>query len=438
MRILSKAGTVLLKGAVELLLFLPVLLVVAVYLLPESVRWLWLGTLPLLYVAGFTIGTFVPIPWLFLLLLIVASIGGGYSYLLFDSVSAMLISALFACSAVYRGFKLVFVSWYLLFPAGFYLFGMILYFIGSVILHFVDEFQPYLPLLTWGGVVALAVTLLVTNESNMKQETLPGDKEPVIASDMKWKNRLLIGSMMLIIIFIVGFQMLQRAVNWVKEQLVALLRALFAPSDKPPAAADGQKAPDKLPDFANGEPPPEWMVLLEKLIYYAAAAIVIALLLLLLYTIARKIPRWVRLAISWLAARLHTPDMKSSRIGYEDDVESLMDWEQLNDRLLAGWKRLFRGSVPQEKWDQMTTNRDRVRFLYRSLLRRSVRYGYLLKPHLTPQETNRELKQWGKQQGSDAAAADTLVSVYDKVRYGDKDVSDIEVLELKDQLEKLK
>ncbi|MFE5317541.1 DUF4129 domain-containing protein [Paenibacillus sp. NPDC056579] len=433
MSFLSRMGAAVLKGCAELLLFLPLLLVLSVYVLPENVRWIWLATLPVCYAAGFAAATWIRITRLFQLLFLIACLGGGYTYLLFGTDLIALVSIPIACIAVYRGIKLTEVPWYMLFPASFFLLGMILYFFASVILHFMPEFEPFMPLLTGGGLVSLAVTLFVTNESNMKQESLPGDKEPVIASEMKWKNRLLIGLVLLLIALIVAFRMLQQAMGWLKEQLAALLRALFASSDKPPAMVPEQKPQPTPPNLGVSEAPPVWLEVLEKIFYYITAAVIIAAVLYLLYRIAIKIPGWARLFFTWLAGKLRSNDMRASRTGYEDDVESLMDWDQLGSQLFSRWRRWFGGSRP-EKWEDMATNRDRIRFLYRSWLRQSIHQGYRIKRYLTPRETGREIEAWHKLPPDET---DKLVAMYDSVRYGDKDaVSDQEVLALKRAMEK--
>ncbi|GAA4877370.1 hypothetical protein GCM10023310_66610 [Paenibacillus vulneris] len=432
--LIVRTGTILLKGCIELLLVLPVLLTAAVYLIPESLGLLWIITLPLGYGAGYMLNHLLSMRRAYLQLIASVCLAAMYSYGLFGSSYVAIVSLLVSFITVYRGIRLVWIPWDIYFPVNFYVFGLILYFISSVVLHFVESFEPYMPYLLWGGLVSLIITLFAANESNMKQETLSGDKEPVIAAEMMWQNRLLVMLILAVILLVVLFRQLGEAVMWLLYQSLHWLQALFSGSAEQPVP-ETPKAPPKVPmNLSGSEEPALWLVWLQKIMYFVVGGLVVLGCLLAVYLVLRRVPRLFRLLLSWLAGKLHSEGKRTSKIGYEDDVESLMDWEALNDKLLSGWKRMFAGSG-REKWEDLQDNKQRIRYLYRNWLRQSMRRGYLFKSFLTPRETGSEVEQWS---GKEISSADALLNLYEQARYGDKPVTDEELTMAKQWADKKK
>ncbi|WP_282935250.1 hypothetical protein [Paenibacillus sp. RC67] len=431
----ANAGIILLKGCVEVLLAFPLLLLAAVYILPESHRVLWITTLPLGYAIGYILNSLIPLRRTYLQMLVSLCLGAISSYWLFGISFAAIVAAVTSFIVVYRGIRLVWIPWDVFFPVNFYVFGMIIYFVSSVFLHFVDSFQPYMTLLLWGGLAALVVTLLMSNESNMKQETLSGDKEPVIAAEMMWKNRLLVVLLLVIILLVVLFRKLGEAVLWGIHQLIQWLQALFSGPSSPPAA-EPAKSPQPPPmNLSGNEEPALWLVWLEKILYFVVGGLLVLGCLLAIYFILRRIPRLAKRLFAWLASKLHSEDKQKGKIGYEDDVESLMDWESLNERLFSKWKRLFNRSGHREKWEDLQDNKQRIRFLYRRWLRQSMQRGYMFKSFLTPKETGLEVQQWDDKK---QPPVDTFLSLYEQVRYGDKGIEDHDLHAAKERMDKKK
>ena len=427
-----RAGIVLLQGCIELLLVFPLLLLAAVYILPESHRVMWVATLPIGYAVGYTLNSLVPFRRIYLQLLVSLLLGALHSYWLFGSSYVAIVAAAVGLVVVYRGIRLVWVPWSVFFPVNFYVFGMIVYFIASIVLHFVESFQPYITLLMWAGLAALVVTLLMSNENNMKQETLSGDKEPVIASDMMWKNRLLVVLLLIVIVLVVTIRKLGEAVLGGFRQLIQWLIALFS-SPPPPVVTEPAKSPPPKPMVLPGnEEPAWWLVWLEMIMYFIVGGLIVLGCLLAIYLILRRLPRLMQRIVSWLARMLQTENKQKGKIGYEDDIESLMDWEAWNATLVSKWKQLFH-RTGREKWEDLQDNQQRVRFLYRSWLRQSMRRGYVYKSFLTPKETGEEVQHWNS---SKEPSADSLLSLYEQVRYGDKPIEDPDLQKIKQGIEK--
>jgi|GEM_PF-3157935 len=117
--------------------------------------------------------------------------------------------------------------------------------------------------------------------------------------------------------------------------------------------------------------------------------------------------------------------------GYTDERESLIKVGGLGKKLispLSDWlQRLF---SRQPGWKDMTTNRDRIRYLYRYFILGCIKDGYHYKDILTPKETMKDLLSWDTQ-GEKTEHVEEIVSVYERARYGEQDIEDGEVEEAK-------
>lgn len=143
-----------------------------------------------------------------------------------------------------------------------------------------------------------------------------------------------------------------------------------------------------------------------------------------LYLIAtRLLPLLVR-AIRSLLDRMASYKKNADAGGYVDEKEVLFQWKELPGLWRRGLaKRFSHKSSSEIKWSQLTSNKDRIRFIYRAVMSQAMENGYLYNKSHTPLETVLEL---AKIQHS-AASHPTLASAYNQVRYGELDPADDEV-----------
>ncbi|MCR8631714.1 hypothetical protein [Paenibacillus radicis (ex Xue et al. 2023)] len=428
-------GSCVIKGGVELLMGLPLLIMMAVYIVPGGISmWLWFLLLPLCYAAGYTGGSLLSLRKRYQLFLFIGIIGALASFVVFDTSYGFYLGLPIAAWLAARGVKLVTVPWYVLFPVTFYGIALVVYFLCSLIWSYVPILQPYSYLLLWGGLASLAITLLMTNQSNMKQETLSGDKEPVLATAVVWQNRILIFIVMALILIVVMFRKLQQAVIWLKELLLAWLRELLARNPEPPPVDKAEQPPMNLSGLGEGGQAAPWLLWLEKAFMILIETALVLLLLYILYLIVRKLPGLLKALYLKLMGILARKETHKGAGGYEDDVESLMDWKSLRDQLAArlkGW--LPHKSEPLEKWEELKDNKEKVRYLYRAWILKAVGEGYQLKRHQTPLENTKDIQKWDPIKGQ---SPESLISLYEQVRYGGKAAEDREVNDLKKSVEK--
>ncbi len=98
---------------------------------------------------------------------------------------------------------------------------------------------------------------------------------------------------------------------------------------------------------------------------------------------------------AWEALRrfLRKREADPEAADYVDEQSSTFEWEKLRRRVmkpLAQTARRWR----RERYDDLKTNRERVRFLYRERLRQAIGTGIEPDPGRTPKETMEHLRQW--------------------------------------------
>ncbi|NHN30572.1 DUF4129 domain-containing protein [Paenibacillus agricola] len=432
---LASIGLAALKGSVEALMIFPLLLIIGVYLLlPLGMgMWLWLAIIPLLYAVGFTVNTLLPLSRWYQLQAVVILLGAISAYLLCGQSYTFFIIFPFACLFIYRGARMVTMAWSLMFPVSYYLVGLLIYFIASVFLQFVGSFEPYVPLLTWLGLLALSVALLMSNQTTMKQETLSGDKEAVVATVVVRQNRFLVAMVLVFIVLVVFFRKLQAALNWLKEQLIAWLRELLNRPTEAPPVDPAKPAPQPPMDLGPVEPPALWLQWLEKALMVIIVIALVLGLLYLLYIAAQKLPPLVKRLFAWLNQIFNRTSQRQKAVGYEDDVESLMDWKGINNKLTSKVKKWISGQFEQKPQWQAMDRRERVRYLYRQWLRKHTKEGYPLQKHMTPAEVNMDIAKRSTER--QAASTSSLIELYEQARYSDSAPSEDKIETLKKTIE---
>ncbi|CAG7631654.1 DUF4129 domain-containing protein [Paenibacillus allorhizosphaerae] len=437
---MAASGKALARGCIELLLFFPLFLLLTLYVLPESPgRWLWLATLPLCHWAGYALGrvsflrSFVHLP--LLLCLAAAALLHSYAWMGGTALFPYIWPAGFVFG--YRGSRTAVVRWIEYFPPGYYVVGIVLYFVTSIFMRFIpfmeSTFAPYQPLLLWCGIPSLALMMLMVNQSYLKQETLSGKKNAPLTASVLWQNRALAMALFTAAVLIAVFPLLQQAVLWLKEKLLGGFNLSGNPLKFELAPKEAPRPPrvSEMPSTPQSEPS-EWLIWLQKagmiLVYIFMGAVIIFIV----YRLARLLIGWIRNSYKWLLEFLSQGERKDNGIGYEDDVESIMDWRAFRNVFASRFGSLFKNAHREPRWDELHNNRERARYLYRAMLTMGRKAGYKAKPYLTPKETGQELGRWETQLW---LTPEPVVSVYEKVRYGDKEVSDEEIVAAKQALD---
>ncbi|WP_127585025.1 hypothetical protein [Paenibacillus koleovorans] len=415
------------RGCVELLLYAPLLIQLGVLTVPDDGLFLWWFTLPIYYVAGYTLRSLWRIETRFGLTALGVVIVGGLSYV-FSSGSMLALVSGFAIGALlyYRGSRMSQLPWNITFPIRFYWFGLVTYAYGSIAFPSFDSLSGYKTTVYLLGFAALAVALLVSNEMNLKNETLSGSREAKLSRGVVWKNRILILLALALVMLIGSWKALAGAVTALKEKIIALYQSLIDRiiPNKPSGGVSEMPTGSALEIgqiTAEETDPSAFVLFLQKMGYYVVAAILIGAVIFILYLGIRLLRKWIKRLVAWMSERMNRRGDDNDG-GFVDEKSNVFDWDALkkqwSDSAKSGWKKLF---DREPKWEQLKDNRERVRFLYRMKLQEFMGEGYRFESAKTPGEVGSDVERWRKEASIPAWKA--LIPLYYEARYGDKELT---------------
>jgi hypothetical protein len=411
------------QGAVELFFYLPLLLIVAVYLLPASAVWMWIATLPFCYWAGSTIIGMLPQTRLFVRMLFNAMIGAFHSCLFNGAwlgeleLAPTVICGLAGAIAAGRGMSANMKGWTAAFPNSYLVIGVLSYVsVQPFKLFLFKKLADYNSVLIICGIAAVILFFFFVNERHLNSETVDTGKSPATLA-FKRQNRILMTIIVAIICILALFRQIQQAIERFFHALVAKLMSwLNRPQEQQPIeeAPVNDPQPDMFP-AAPDEPAPEWMLILEQILKILGILLIIIVTGILLFIVFRKLYRVAKV----LAAKLLERGAEKNRgeSGYTDEVENLMTLTSVGKQMGKQLKKLILRNRGAE-WNDLT-NEEKIRLLYARLVRAVMKQGYEYQTHLTPRETARELALWkggGQQQ---LEGLNGFIDVYEKVRYGE-------------------
>jgi hypothetical protein len=273
----------------------------------------------------------------------------------------------------------------------------------------------------------MAVSLFTMNRHQLVAATLsdPTKGQASLSRTVRGSNRIWVTFMLLAIGAIGFFFQIKDALLRLVRGLFALLSKLSPDQQQQEPAPVASSAPPGFPPMDKGEP--SWIAqLLEKIMIAFAYVLVAALIIWVLYLIiTRLLPLTIR-ALRRLLNRMGSYNKNAEAGGYVDEKEVLFEWRELPGLWRGGLtKRFSRKSSSEIKWSQLTSNKDRIRFIYRAVMGQAMVDGYLYNKSYTPLETALEL---AKIQHS--AASHSIVSAYNQARYGEVEPADDEVNQL--------
>lgn len=437
----SGSAASLVKGFIELLFFLPLVLTAAVYTLTDDAVWPWIVSAGICYWVGSVIIGARTIKRRVFRLMLAACIGillTMLSFVLFEQeltlvpiVVCGLISAVFA----YRGMASLVRGWLISFSNSQLLIAVCLYVaVQPLKLFLLKELTAYNGVLIVCGIAAVILFFFIANERHLGSETADTGKSATTLA-FKRQNRLWIAILLVLIAVLAMFRQIQHAVERFFRQIIdAIMAWMNRPRENEVQSEPPSEAPPPVMPQTETKPPADWVVILEQILKVAATILVIVIVCVLLYFLGKKLYRLVQSFISKMMER--SADRQSDDADYTDEVESLMSYTKLKDQLNGSLQRLrLRGKDRELGWNDMVSNAERIRYLYTRLLHGGMKLGYSVIPSLTPRETADDMTK-KKQNVIASEQMKPLIEAYEAVRYGDKSPSDDIVAELKRNLEK--
>ncbi|MFY9177634.1 MAG: DUF4129 domain-containing protein [Caldicoprobacterales bacterium] len=425
-------GRVLIKwiqGIMELVAFFPVIFTIGILIIPQDI-WVWISSLVILYLIGLILGIFLLkkprythfVSELLITLLLAWFIG--------HNIFLKVLIIVFGFIILDRGIRFSGMSWVQMFPGTAMWIGLIVYLVGGAIYSFVPVFKPYFIYITWSGLAYMIMALFTINSEQLKTASLPDrEKTPVISSIILKNNRVLVILNLALVTLVSYFDRLRegtarlvkglinlivRFLNYLAELMYQDMANQGQSIDREPMEMLRQKAEEA-----------HWIFkILEKVAMILAAIILIALLVLwfvALYKLGRKLYNYLK---NLLKDRLSFQE----ETGYIDEKESLMGFTEIGRDYMDRFQKWIKGLMEREpRWEDLNSNYERIRFLYRNLILRSMKAGYTYRAYLTPRETGEDIQNWIREKDE---KIDDLTSIYDKMRYGQEDVGSEQVQKL--------
>lgn len=425
--ILKKWG----QSIIEFLIFFPVLFLMGIYIIPHYQLWLWLGFIAAYYLVGIMLGRLFERSRRIISILVGMLISGVGTYFIFDGKGAQIVLWILGIAAFARGVQLRGNRWEDIFPfAGLWI-GLAAYFIEYFFFTRVEMLRPFSPVFGWVGIIYMVIVLFYVNFVHLKRASLPGDKEPVIPHTIIKHNRLLITIILIVIGIISFFKALKEGVEWLVGgigylllRFLVLLSELLAPAEtQGPSGHEGGGFEGLLPPIEE-RPPSIWdkiVSIIGIIITIIAVLAFLGLLIYVLYKLFKKI-------MAWLSRFYQMGKDMEDYGGYVDEKESLMDLKGLGRDYVDRFRRWLTELMEREpRWDDLKTNKEKIRYIYRHFLLHCIAAGYSFKAYLTPREIGKELSQ---KEPEKAQNIEELTAAYQQVRYGDKDISDEKIKKL--------
>lgn len=419
-------------GVIELILFMPLLLLLPIYLAPPGTVMNWLLLVSVSYLAGavFVIVFQMKRKWqqvigsaLLASLLVIYSMGHTlWSYI---TIVLLIVAMLRGVYMAYRQINQVY-------PELFYFIGPGLYFLTAIFYARLEELNVYASFMFWLGLLSLLICLFFSNRVHLQWTSITQNRNQSVDGEQKLNkglllhNRILLIGLLLIIVIASLLRQIQQGLSWLYSQLVAWINRLLASDSVDPLPETEPEAPSS-PDFGFMEPaePNPFFVWLERAVQVVFYVLIIAVTIVLLYWLGKRMIRLIGWLSNWLNSRTDRQSEENSYTGYVDEEEVLDGgWKPFAgaaaDRMRS-WMERMRNR--EASWETLSSKREKARYLYRHYIRRPSSQKSV-RESSTPREAGTALS---KQYPEYEKAIKRLADSYEQARYGDKEpVEDLE------------
>ncbi|MFC3747192.1 DUF4129 domain-containing protein [Paenibacillus sp. GCM10012306] len=416
----------------QLLLFLPLMMLYATFLLSEYTTPLWMFLLALLSLAGVLLRSLCNIRWKHLLVSILL---GAVTGLLSSGISLSGISMAVAC-IIWTYLGLTTES--RIGGNRTYFTGISLYFVAAIVFPRVSQLESWTTLLTWCGSLSVIIVLLASNSDHLRYTSFSG-KTSSLPPGLRLHNRI---SVLLVVVAAVAlaagagriiggllFSALRQLLSWI-------VRLLSGSEETPLQPNEPARATPALPP-AEANDPGLIAHILNLLSYVIVAAVIAIVAFYFLRWLYRNTGGMLHKAIAAVLAMLMRKQPSRGNETYQDEESSIFAWEKTVQNFRQFWTTAVSGGR-RDRWEHMQGNREQVRWLYRQWLHSKQEHGYEIKKHLTPQETGADLAVWSasrnrkRKEGRDTATMpeERLLDLYDQARYGQEEPTDADVAQI--------
>ena len=178
------------------------------------------------------------------------------------------------------------------------------------------------------------------------------------------------------------------------------------------ARTDGATAPEEYHDpmiIPQGESP-FWLTF-SKVLEVVLSVVAVCILLWFIWFVGKKVYRlvknWIKKYLSWF---------QDEGGDFADEQEDLLNWGDVKRAARQRYRRFTDCFAPREQWRDQQTQRDKVRFLYRQVLRKKKDPSLA---RLTPNQLAAQNPLPQRQ-----AQMDSLADLYNRARYSSQPLAE--------------
>lgn len=422
MQFTRKIALDIVRGFVEYLLFFPIILLIGTFLLPKEAIMLWLPIVFGVFSFGIMVKNILPVNWSIYPLLAII-IGIIPSYMLAENLIFLFLLIILHSIVAYRGMLYASRNWDSLLPISYlWLMAFIIYFVCYFIFHFVDRLLIYENIVTTCGVVAVVITLFITNTETLKASSLSKEENPYVSSGVKRHNRLLFIITVIIAILLTTGTIIRDTIwNTIRIILKWLFGQSTSEGEVPPM--ESPPANPLLPGMQEPAKQSAIMKFLETVMLYFVYICLIVLVVFVLLLMIKRSRLWIKRMffkfIAFLKQISNRAHFQKEDGYYTDEKESVFDWDE--------WKKAQQEKVANlvgkifkrdRDWNSLNMQ-EKVRYIYRNYL--SNQQGIAIQPASTPREILSELRSLLP---DDKERIELLMDSYEKTRYGERDIDE--------------
>lgn len=411
----------------ELLVFFPLLLGLAIYIYPQLEIEIYFLYLYLLCIVGVVVRGVLDIGsrWVEL------PIGIGIIFFIIYSHELSIIEAIIffmtAIISYFRGVLYMEADWENIFPRQMWWLALIFYMVGGFFYSRVIVLKDYFPYVMVCGFIQVIISLIMLNFRQLGDATLIRDRKPVVPPSIKRQNGMLLFITIALITIIASFNEIKaffkRAFKQIANWIIQLIMAIHALFEREPIP---EGTPEGLSDFPFQQDMIQRNPILELIFDIIEVVLLILCSAIVIYLIYIGIKKLVSIISAWLKELFKERDLYEESYGYIDEKESLIDIKELRDRYAEKIKNWIESIWErQPRWEDLNTNTERIRYIYRATILKYLKEGYRYKNHMTPKEIEKDVERWRKT--DEGEILDKIVPVYNRARYGYDYIDDNEV-----------
>lgn len=321
------------------------------------------------------------------------------------------------------------------FPS-FILLGFIFYPLAAWVFSRSTRFLDLLPMLSVAGTLALSLSLALVSRQHIRDSGRVLERKLHLPTSLMRKNALYLCVFIAALLIGTAWEILGRTILYLMSSALRIIGEIFALIGRF-MQGSGTRGNDavQLPIeqlLPGNEDSSALAEILQTIVMILIGLAILLLAIRGLYKLSKLIIPYLKLAVIYIIELLRRYFLGQTRSssgdpGFVDEVESLLN---KNETALSAAKKWLLDRMGHEAgYSTMKSNNERVRWIYRRLVRREIRHGMEFIASCTPFELLLRFNSHKKAKAQ--FDADEAAKIYSFVRYTGEEPSDLILAEMK-------